>query len=40
MPQHPRSLIKARALLDAAHAIGQARTDARDKEGLDPAGQQ
>ena len=32
--QRPRSLLKARALLDAAHAIRTARIDARDKEGL------
>ena len=37
--QRPRSLLKARALLDAAHAIDAARIDARDKEGLPLAGQ-
>jgi hypothetical protein len=38
-PQRPRSLLKARALLDAAHAIPKARTDAADK-GQPPAVQQ
>ena len=38
-PQRPRSLLKARALLDATHAIRTARINARDKEGLPLAGQ-
>lgn len=39
-PQRPRLLLKARALIDAPLTIETARTNARDKEGLGPAGQQ
>ena len=38
-PQRARTLLKARALIDAGRTIDKARIDARDKEGLDPAGQ-
>ena len=33
-PQRPRTLLKARALLDTAYAVRKARSDAHDKEGL------
>ena len=33
-PQRPRTLLKARALLDAAYAVRKARADACDKGGL------
>ena len=38
-PQRARTLLKARALIDAGRIIDKARTHAHDKEGLGPAGQ-
>lgn len=38
-PQRTRTLLKARAFIDTGRTIDKARTDARDNEGLDRAGQ-